>query len=370
MSREMVQPKAVRAVSAKVQVLGEAQVDSGGVRRGLLGKGASARRRAPVARRRAPVAKARPPVGTSKQSQTWSKKNSHALVNARKYCKNYDQVSGPSYPGLKLSDGSPAAADWFKPYMTEALDPELKRLGCNPASCAKQPLACKIPVCQGFDPYDPKVKVRGKSIYHSANMYPPCRWSGWVGCRRKCPHAMKQMRDVDSSSFTYAPKGMLFFLGFPGSRRGWYYSGERLAVHAGQCLPVAYKGIKHVGSWMTPDVRFCNPNQITSCHKASFLHSGIIPNGCKGARTTVGLTKCRRASRRITGLVHKTTVCFGAKCYVHKEGVCMRMNHDVWKEWGGSKDKMKSAIDAWKKGQYTPCKKWAQKVINQQIALF
>jgi len=157
---------------------------------------------------------------------------------------------------------------------------------------------------------------------------------------------------------------MLFVLGFPGSRRGWYYPPEQRAMYSDKCIPAAYKGIKHVRSWMTPDVRFCNPNQMTSCHKASFVHSGILPYSKPGCGF-----KC---SRRITGLVHKTTVCFGAKCYVHKEGVCMRMNHDVWKDWDSwnGRAQMKSVVDAWKKGQYTTCKKWAQQVINQKIALF
>merc|ERR1711998_226391 len=122
------------------------------------------------------------------------------------------------------------------------------------------------------------------------------------------------MRDVNSASLTFAPKGMYFFLGFAGSRRGWF---EHSCVPEGKCVPAAFRGKGHVGSWMTPDTRFCNPNQITSCYKASLVHSRIMPFSRPGC----GLT----CSRRITGLIHKTTVCFGAKCYVHKEGVCMHM---------------------------------------------
>ena len=122
------------------------------------------------------------------------------------------------------------------------------------------------------------------------------------------------------------------------------------------------------GSWLMPDRRYCNPLEWLVTTKASFSHTGMMPQSGLEKKSGVWLVKmsvCLKANCAVGDLS-----CPRVKCYVSKTGKCVQFNTNVFPEYMSVQAKADSQYAAaeFAAGNYVECGETAQMATRALIA--
>jgi len=265
-------------------------------------------------------------------------------------CEHHTGISGPDFLNpdgsrLKLPDGTDAEARWYVPYQEHNLADNLKGIehptgsgkyvDCNLASC-DNPSVCGIPSCKGLSAYPGDAATKGQQTqYRSTTEY--CKGAG-------CD--IEQYSQVVKSTFPSASNvvaasnvpssesyAMTSHDAFPhrflpgirfGTYRGPKYMPGYLFASPAATNTTYHPNPNYDGSWLYPDLRYCNELGWKFASKLSFAHTGVI-NEKYSALLLVKLTVCLKAN--CTGQAAGT--CPTIKCYASKTGKCYKFQTDV-----------------------------------------
>ena len=279
----------------------------------------------------------------------------------------------PTYPGLKLADGTDASETWYKPYQNHVLSEDLREWDCNPAKCSND-ARCGIPVCRGM----------------SYNWEEPCRHVKEVAYCNSAGCNAEQHAQLVKSTFPNASNVQPLLSGatrascntamsatdafpqqfLPGIRFGYYTrpstdTGGLTWLPSGAVYLTPYSTDAATapggtvrdgdGAYMRPDRRVCNPLKWLVSSKTAIAQTAV-PKETKSALLMTKLSICLKANCT-NAAGNAVANCPSLKCYSYKQGECIKTTADIMPTWQDtvSATHISASWNKFNSGDYTAC---------------